>query len=217
MDTRLGRYELVARLATGGMGEIFLARLSGEGGFERRVVVKRLLPELVPAGQYVQMFLDEARLAARLTHPNVCEVHELGVDQGQYFIVMPYLEGVPFSRVMRRQGDARAHLRLVAGALAQACTGLHHAHELTDDAGVPIGVVHRDVSPSNLFVTADGVVKVLDFGIAKARIATSVTEKGMLKGKLAYMSPEQLGDGPIDRRSDVFCLGIVLHEALTGR
>src|SRR5688572_4755445 len=119
---RLGRYELLAKLATGGMGEIFLARLSGEGGFEKKVVIKRLLPELVPAGQYVQMFLDEARLTARLTHPNVCEVHELGVDQGQYFIVMPYLEGMPWSKVMRRHGDPREHQRLVAGALAQACT-----------------------------------------------------------------------------------------------
>jgi serine/threonine-protein kinase len=215
----LGRYELLAKLASGGMGEIHLARLAGRAGFEKLVVLKRLLPELAPAGEYVTMFFDEARLAARLSHPNVCEVYDLGEDQGQYYIVMQWLEGVPFASVMRRPDgvDERAHERLVTGILRQACEGLHHAHELRDADGRPLGVVHRDVSPSNLMVTADGVVKVLDFGIAKARSAQSVTERGVLKGKLSYMSPEQLAEAPLDRRADVFCLGILAWEALAGR
>jgi len=218
----LGRYELLAKLATGGMGEIFLARLRGEGGFEKLIVIKRLLPELVSAEHFVSMFLDEARIAAKLSHPNVCEVYELGHEDAQYFIAMKYLEGVPFARIMERQpgreiDDDATHLRLVASLLQQACEGLQHAHDLRDNDGHPLNLVHRDVSPSNLFVTVDGVLNVLDFGIAKARGATSTTEKGSIKGKYSYMSPEQVRGEEVDRRSDVFSLGIVAHEAATGR
>jgi serine/threonine-protein kinase len=214
----LGRYQLIAKLASGGMGEIFLARLAAEGGFEKLIVLKRLLPALVASEHFVSMFLDEARIAAKLSHTNVCEVHELGRDGAQYFIAMQYLEGVPLTQAMPRPegGDEATHLRLVAGLVQQACEGLHHAHEQTDADGQPLGVVHRDVSPSNLFVTAEGVVKVLDFGIAKARGATSQTEQGMIKGKYSYMSPEQVRGDALDRRSDVFALGIVSYEAVTG-
>jgi len=214
----LGRYQLIAKLASGGMGEIFLARLAAEGGFEKLIVLKRLLPALVASEHFVSMFLDEARIAAKLSHTNVCEVHELGRDGAQYFIAMQYLEGVPLTQAMPRPegGDEATHLRLVAGLVQQACEGLHHAHEQTDADGQPLGVVHRDVSPSNLFVTAEGVVKVLDFGIAKARGATSQTEQGMIKGKYSYMSPEQVRGDVLDRRSDVFALGIVSYEAVTG-
>lgn len=215
---KIGRYELLSKLATGGMGEIFLARLAGEGGFEKLIVLKRLLPELVASEHFVAMFLDEARIAAKLSHPNVCEVYELGNVDGQYFIAMQYLEGVPFTEAMRREdaGDEDEFLSLVASALQQACEGLHHAHELTGADGELLQVVHRDVSPSNLFVTTDGQTKVLDFGIAKARGATSQTEQGMIKGKYAYMSPEQVRGEQLDQRSDVFALGIVLFEAITG-
>jgi eukaryotic-like serine/threonine-protein kinase len=217
--TSFGRYTLVAKLATGGMADIFLARYEGVAGFERPVVVKRILPQLAEDEQFVSMFLDEARIAARLTHPNICQVYELGRIEGRYFIAMEYLEGVPLTSILRqvekvpRAGD----LRLVAGLFTQACEGLHQAHELKDLSGTSLNLVHRDVSPQNLYVTIDGVLKVLDFGVAKAQFASSKTRTGTLKGKYAYMSPEQLRGEPLDRRSDVFALGIVLFGMVTGR
>ncbi|HUH01432.1 MAG TPA: serine/threonine-protein kinase [Kofleriaceae bacterium] len=214
----LGRYQLLGKLASGGMGEIHLARLRGEGGFEKLVVVKVLLPELARVESFESMFLDEARIAARLSHPNVCEVYELGRDGHRPYLVMQYLRGVPLTTAMKRQPDEEpaAHARLMASAIAQASAGLHHAHELRDSDGTALGVVHRDVSPSNLFVTTDGTVKVLDFGIAKAHGASTHTARDEIKGKYAYMSPEQIRGDVLDRRSDVFSLGIVLWEAMTG-
>jgi serine/threonine-protein kinase len=214
--TRLGRYELLGQLATGGMAEIHLAKLAGEAGFEKIVVVKRLLPELVASKAYVAMFLDEGKLAARLDHPNVCEVFELGRDGAEYFLAMPYLDGVPATDFIARprDPDRRAQLRVACGIVVQACAGLQHAHELKGADGAPLGLVHRDVSPSNLFVTTAGVVKVLDFGIAKVR-GTAETEVGTIKGKTQYMAPEQLLGEPLDRRADVFALGIVLFELAT--
>ena len=213
---RLGRYELIGQLATGGMAEIHLARLAGEGGFEKIVVVKRLLPELVASPAYVSMFLDEGKLVARLDHPNICEVHELGRDGAEYYLAMPYLDGIAVHELIARprDPDRLAQLRVAAGVIVQACAGLHHAHELRDADGAPAGLVHRDVSPSNLFVTSAGVVKVLDFGVAKVRGATE-TEVGTIKGKQQYMAPEQLLGEPLDRRCDVFALGIVLFELAT--
>ncbi len=211
-----GKYTLVAKLAAGGMGEIFLAKVKGVGGFEKLVVLKRLLDHMAEDANFVAMFLDEARIAARLSHPNVCSVHELGQEDGQYFIAMEYLEGLPVSKIVRKP-EAPIDIRLAATLVHDACEGLHHAHELKDRDGELVGVVHRDVSPSNLFVTAAGVLKVLDFGIAKAQNSLAHTSTGTIKGKYAYMSPEQLQGEPLDRRSDIFSLGIVLHEALTGR
>src|SRR4051812_47940187 len=198
------------------MAEIHLARLAGEAGFEKIVVVKRLLPELVASPAYVAMFLDEGKLVARLDHPNVCEVHELGRDGAEYYLAMPYLDGVPVHDLIARprDPDRTAQLRVAAGVVMQACEGLHHAHELRDADGAPAGLVHRDVSPSNLFATASGIVKVLDFGIAKVRGAAA-TEVGTVKGKSQYMAPEQLLGEPLDRRCDVFALGIVLFELAT--
>ncbi|HET9993700.1 MAG TPA: serine/threonine-protein kinase [Kofleriaceae bacterium] len=213
---RLGRYELIGLLATGGMAEIHLARLAGEAGFEKIVVVKRLLPELCASKAFVAMFLDEGKLVARLDHPNICEVHELGRDGAEYFLVMPYLDGVAATELIAqpRDPDRVAQLRVATGVIAQACAGLHHAHELRDADGTTVGLVHRDVSPSNLFVTTKGVAKVLDFGIAKVRGATE-TEVGTVKGKTQYMAPEQLLGESLDRRADVFALGIVLYELAT--
>ncbi|MGE0396689.1 MAG: serine/threonine protein kinase, partial [Kofleriaceae bacterium] len=198
---RLGRYELIGHLATGGMAEIHLARLAGEAGFEKIVVVKRLLPELVASQAFVAMFLDEGKLVARLDHPNICEVHELGRDGAEYFLAMPYLDGVSVHDLISRprEADRIAELRVACAIIAQACAGLHHAHELRDADGVPANLVHRDVSPSNLYVTSGGVVKVLDFGVAKVRGATE-TEVGTIKGKTQYMAPEQLLGEPLDRR-----------------
>ena len=212
-----GKYTLLTRLATGGMAEIFVARLKGVAGFEKQVVIKRILPHLVDEDGFVQMFLDEARIAARISHPNVCQVYELGEVDGQYFIAMEYLEGTSLMVLLKKLIRLKQNLdpALVAGVVAQACEGLHHAHELKGDAGESIGVVHRDVSPQNLFLTGDGVVKVLDFGIAKAAGASAKTRTGTVKGKYAYMSPEQLKGEALDRRSDVFALGVVTYEALT--
>jgi serine/threonine-protein kinase len=213
---RLGRYELIGHLATGGMAEIHLARLAGEGGFEKIVVVKRLLPELVASPAYVAMFLDEGKLVARLNHPNICEVHELGRDGPEYYLAMPYLDGIAAHELIARprETDRAAQLKVATGVIVQACAGLHHAHELRDADGAPAGLVHRDVSPSNIYVTASGSVKVLDFGVAKVRGGTE-TEVGTIKGKQQYMAPEQLLGENLDRRCDVFALGIVLFELAT--
>ncbi|HJZ85978.1 MAG TPA: serine/threonine-protein kinase [Polyangia bacterium] len=216
---QFGKYTLLAKLATGGMAEILLARLHGAGGFEKRVVLKRLLPQFADDEQFVAMFLDEARIAARISHPNVCQVYELGEQDGQHFIAMEYLDGVPLAAVMRKasRDQIATDIRFLAGLVVQACEGLHHAHELTDQDGHPLGLVHRDISPQNLFVTVDGVVKVLDFGVAKEHRPGQKTRTGTVKGKYAYMAPEQLRGEPIDRRADIFSLGVVVFEAVTGR
>src|SRR5882672_5778539 len=213
-----GKYSLVARLATGGMAEIFLARLQGAAGFEKLVCIKRILPHLARDRQFVAMFLDEARIAARISHPNVCQVFELGEIDGSYYLAMEYLEGVPLSCFRRHDYyGAAPDPRLVAGIAIQACEGLHHAHQLRHGDGSVMEVVHRDMSPQNLFVTADGIVKVLDFGIAKIQGATVRTSTGAIKGTYAYMAPEQLRGERVDRRTDVFALGIVMWETLARR
>jgi len=214
-----GRYRLLTKLAAGGMGEIFLARLDGEGGFAKLVVIKRLLPELVASEEFRAMFLHEARIAGQLSHANICDVYELGQVGEQYFIAMAYLQGVSLSRIARdrEQPVDTDHVRMIAGLGEQACEGLHHAHELTGPTGERFDLVHRDVSPSNLLATFDGVLKVLDFGIAKVRGVPRMTTKGSIRGKFAYMSPEQIRGDEVDRRSDIFSLATVLFETLTHR
>jgi serine/threonine-protein kinase len=215
---RFGKYSLVARLATGGMAEIFLARLQGAAGFEKLVCIKRILPHLARDRHFVSMFLAEAQIAARISHPNVCQVFELGELEGSYYIAMEYLEGVPLACF--RRGDyygPEPDPRLVAGIAVQACEGLHHAHQLRHTDGSVMEVVHRDISPQNLFVTTDGIVKVLDFGIAKIHGGQIQTTSGALKGTYAYMAPEQLRSERVDRRTDVFAVGIVMWETLARR
>src|SRR5690242_4588299 len=219
VKTRLGRYELLARLATGGMGEIFLARLEGAAGFEKLYVVKRILPHLADDARFRQMLISEAQIAAKMSHANICQVYELGETAGQLYIVMEYLEGVTLLPLLRRSSKSQAHLEFgfIASIVQQCCDALHYAHELKD-RGAAMGLVHRDVTPSNVFLTESGIVKVLDFGIAKAKGATSTkTEDGAVKGKYAYMAPEQLRGGSIDRRVDLFALGVVLYEMLALR
>jgi len=218
VPTALGRYKLRTKLATGGMAEVFLADLDGAAGFEKPVVIKRLLPDLAANPDVVAMFLEEGRIAARLSHPNVCQILDLGREGGEYFIAMEYLDGVTleaFGRPLPARRSLR-DARLWAGIGVQACEGLHAAHELTGADGQPLQLVHRDVSPQNLFLTREGVVKILDFGVAKTT-RSALTKPGTLKGKSCYMSPEQIRAESIDRRSDVFALGAVLYELATGR
>jgi serine/threonine protein kinase len=211
-----GSYQLIAKLATGGMAEIFLARPSGSRNSKDLIVLKRILPHLAEDDHFVTMFRDEAELAAQLIHKNVCHVYQFGEYAGTWFIAMEYLHGVPLSRMMTRLSKAGKMLdhRVVAGIIVQACEGLHAAHEAKGPDGALLAVVHRDVSPPNIMVTGDGTVKLLDFGIAKARGANSRTRTGTVKGKNAYMSPEQILGKPLDRRSDVFALAIVMYEML---
>ncbi len=213
-----GSYQLLAKLATGGMAEIFLARPTG-GGQRDVMVLKRILPHLAEDEHFVTMFRDEADLASQLIHRNVCHVHAFGEYAGTWFISMEYLHGVPLSRLMTRLSKVGKMLdfRVVAGIIVQACEGLHAAHEARGPDGQLLNVVHRDVSPPNMMVCADGLVKLLDFGIAKARGANSRTRTGTVKGKNAYMSPEQILGKPLDRRSDVFALAVVMYEMLAIR
>jgi len=211
-----GRYRLITKIATGGMGEIYLARLQGEGGFEKLLVIKRLLPELMASEEFRTMFVNEARITAQLSHPNICDLYELGEVDHQYFLSMQYLQGVSVSRIARNDGPVDIdHVRFVAGLIEQACAGLHHAHEMKDARGDSYRIVHRDVSPSNLFATFDGVVKVLDFGIATMQGVPRMTSKGAIRGKFTYMSPEQISGLSVQRTSDIFSAGIVMYEALT--
>jgi serine/threonine protein kinase len=208
-----GRYKLLCRFATGGMANIYLARLEGSVGFEKFVAIKRIHDHLGDNEEFIQMFVDEARLCARITHPNVAQVIELGTIGGSHFIAMEYVEGEPLSAVMRRTRPPLTHC---ARIIASAAAGLHAAHELRDQKGLLINVVHRDVSPQNILVAYDGSVKLVDFGVARARTNLHTTTAGQVKGKYAYMAPEQIAIEPvIDRRTDVFALGVVLYEIST--
>ncbi|HEX8109827.1 MAG TPA: serine/threonine-protein kinase, partial [Kofleriaceae bacterium] len=213
-----GSYQLIAKLATGGMAEIFLARPTGSTSRDV-LVLKRILPHLAEDEHFVTMFRDEADLASQVSHKNICRVQAFGEYGGTWFIAMEYLHGVPLSRMMTRLSKVGKMLdvRIVAGIIVQACEGLHAAHEARGPDGQPLGLVHRDVSPPNIMVCGDGAVKLLDFGIAKARGANSRTRTGTVKGKNAYMSPEQILGKPLDRRSDVFALAVVMYEMLAIR
>ena len=219
LPATIGRYHVVGHLATGGMAEILLAKVFGPGGFEQAVVLKRILPHLARQESFAGMFLDEALIVARIRHPNVVRVQELGKEGAELFLVMEYLEGESLHGVMRRLAsrDRRLEYGLCAHVIAEACAGLHAAHEMKDVDGNPQNLVHRDVSPQNVFVTYGGEVKLLDFGVAKASDRITRTEAGQVKGKYAYMSPEQVNGGEVDRRSDLFALGAVLYELSTER
>jgi len=217
----LGRYELLARIASGGMASVYLARASGEAGFTRLVAIKVLHSHLGESADFVAMFQDEARLAARVRHPNVVDVYDVTTIDGELVLSMQYVEGASL-QALRRVGKkigTEIPIAIVIRVLVDALRGLHAAHELMDDHGEPLGLVHRDFSPHNVLVGADGLSRVTDFGVAKARgRATEETRTGVLKGKLRYLAPEQLQRAKsIDRRVDVFAAGVVLWEALTGR
>jgi serine/threonine-protein kinase len=216
---RIGRYRVVGRLATGGMAEISIGALDGAEGFSKPVVIKRVLPRWARRKDFRTMFVDEARIVSGIRHPNVVSVLELGDDGDALYLVMEYLEGEPLHAVVRRfaESGVRMSPAVAAHVVAEACAGLHAAHEHADADGVPRGVVHRDVSPHNLFVSYDGTVRVIDFGIAKAENRETKTETGTIKGKFGYMAPEQVGGESVDRRTDLFALGVILWELLTGK
>jgi serine/threonine-protein kinase len=213
----VGRYAMYGEIAAGGMATVHYGRLLGPVGFSRTVAIKRLHPHYARDPEFVAMFLDEARLAARIRHPNVVQTLDVVAREGELFLVMDYVQGESLSRLVRAARDRNEPLPLgiVSAIVCGALQGLHAAHEATNERGEPLSIVHRDVSPQNVLVGADGAPRVLDFGVAKAAGRIHTTREGQLKGKLAYMSTEQLRSAPVDRRTDVYAAGVVLWEALT--
>ena len=214
----LGRYELLLPIAKGGMASVWAARLRGTRGFQKMVAIKTMLPGLVDDLHFERMFLDEASLASQVRHPHVIEILDLGEVDRILYLVMEWVDGEPLNIIMKYAATRGGiPLAIAVSITAQACRGLHAAHELRDENGTLVGLVHRDVSPQNVLLTYEGVVKVVDFGVAKATSrAAADTEAGQLKGKIAYMSPEQLRGERIDRRTDVFAMGILLYMMTTG-
>lgn len=215
---RYGRFEILGRIGRGGMAEILLARERSFAGTLRHLVVKRMLPENTSSDEMLRMFLAEARVVMGLSHPNLCQIYEVGEQDGAWFIAMEWVNGVTLHQLIRRACDRRDHdYAVVAKVLAQCAEALHHAHTARDADGRPLCLVHRDVSPHNLMVAYDGRVKLLDFGIAKSTANTHHTETGIVKGKVCYMAPEQWRSETLDARTDVFALGACLFEVLTGQ
>ncbi len=225
LDLRTGRqfvdrYELIGEIASGGMATVFLARLTGFGGFQRLFAIKRLHPHLQSEREFVQMFLDEARLAAGIHHPNVVPILEVGASDSGYYLVMEYIEGETLARLLSGAAASKQRLpvAIVVRMMIDTLAGLNAAHELRDETGALAGVVHRDVSPQNVLVGADGVARITDFGVARAASRLTATGVGQLKGKIAYMAPEQArGEEDLDRRADVFAAGVVVWESLAHR
>jgi serine/threonine protein kinase len=209
-------YRLVAGIGKGGMARVYLALARKSGGFTKLLVLKVLRPELDEEGDFLAMFLQEAKIAARLNHPNVVQTYEVTEDAGRHLIAMEYLEGQAFSTMLTRVGRGKMPLPVYLRVLCDVLDGLHYAHDLVDYDGKPLRIVHRDISPQNVFVTYTGQAKLLDFGIAKVAGATR-TQQGVLKGKVGYMAPEQAMGKPIDRRADIYAMGVLLWEGLSGR
>jgi serine/threonine protein kinase len=218
---RFGRYELVSRLGHGGMAETWRARLMGAAGVTKPVLIKRILPQYANDDAFISMFISEARISATLSHGNIAQVHDFGEVDGEYFLAMEYVDGRPLDKIIRRA--LRSGLTALPTPLAtfitlELCRGLHYAHTRRDDSGKPLGIVHRDISPDNVLISYEGQIKIVDFGIAKARLQRGFnTEPGMVKGKYLYFSPEQARGEEVDARTDVWATGIVLYELLCGR
>src|SRR6188474_640668 len=214
---QFGKYSLIRKVGTGGMAEVFLARTTVAQGLNKTLVIKKIHTAYARSRQFVTMFVDEAKIALGLNHPNIIQVFDFGAVGDTYFLAMEYVEGIDLLRML--QEAARAKLRLPYGLSAyvvqQLAKGLDYAHRKTDEFGGPLGIVHRDISPQNVLLSWDGGVKIVDFGIARARDSTD--DEGVIKGKFAYMSPEQARGEVVDCRSDVFSAGIVLYELVCGR
>ncbi len=219
-ETRqLGRYELIKRIAVGGMGVIYLAKSRGAAGFEKTVIIKKILEHLAEEQEFITKFLDEGRIVVNLAHGNIVPVFDMGEEDGEYFIAMEYVPGRDLRDVLKRlqREDTILPAHLAVYIVTEACKGLDYAHRRTDDAGESLNIVHRDVSPSNILISRDGEVKVIDFGIARATSRAAKTVSGRIQGKICYMSPEQAAGKSVDARSDIFSMGVVLYEMLTGR
>ena len=220
--TPFGKYYLLERIGLGGMAEVFLAVATGAEGFQRRLVIKRMLSHLSKDPSFVRMFIDEAKLCGMLSHPNLVQIFEFGEIDDSFFIAMEHVHGETLYAVRGKLAELerRAPVAASLDIARQVCLGLHYAHSLQSQTGQPLGIVHRDISPSNLMLSFHGGVKILDFGIARLseELRETKTQAGTMKGKLSYMSPEQVRmEETIDNRSDIFAVGIVLHELLTGR
>ncbi|MFP4597288.1 MAG: protein kinase domain-containing protein [Persicimonas sp.] len=215
---QLGRYELIKRIAVGGMGVIYLAKSRGAAGFEKTVIIKKILDHLAEEEEFVTKFCDEGRIVVNLTHGNIVPVFDMGEEDGEYFIAMDYVPGRDLREVLKRvhKRDERVPVPLAVHLVCEACKGLDYAHKKTDDAGRPLHIVHRDISPSNILISREGEVKVIDFGIARAASRAGKTATGRIQGKICYMSPEQAQGKSVDHRSDIFSMGVVLYEMLTG-
>ena len=218
--TAFGKYELLKKVGTGGMAELFLARQPGIEGFEKLIVIKRILPHLTDSrhsSQFVQMLLDEARLAAQLSHPNIIQIYDLGRVDDQYFIAMEYINGVDLSQILKREMEHGGYVPVehVVKIATYVCEALSYAHKRTDDRGKPLRVVHRDVSPHNVLIAFAGGIKLTDFGIAKATSRMLKTRVGTIKGKWAYRSPEQCAGREVDHRSDIFSVGVLIYQMTT--
>jgi serine/threonine protein kinase len=216
----IGRYRLLGRIGEGGMAEVYRAVMMGPEGFERELVLKRILPRLSASGDFKTMFVREAKICAQMTHPNIIQIYEFGQADGGYFIAMESVQGVTLREALTTlRKDERAMPHLIAADVArQICIGLDYAHTLRGPDGAPLEIVHQDISPTNIMLAFTGTVKILDFGIARAaEFAEEEAKKGLIKGKVSYLSPEQIYVRPFDARADVFALGVVFHEMLTGR
>ncbi|MFP2961822.1 serine/threonine protein kinase, partial [Myxococcus sp. 1LA] len=213
-----GKYLLLDRINIGGMAEVWRGKQFGASGFERLVAIKRILPNIAEDDEFISMFIDEAKISVQLTHANVASIYELGNIVGSYFISMEYIPGKDMRAIFdrcRKKGEP-APVPLVAFCVSKMCEGLDYAHRKKDGMGRDMNIVHRDISPQNILISYEGEVKVIDFGIAKAAGKATKTQAGILKGKFGYMSPEQIRGLPLDRRSDVFAIGVCLYEMLTG-
>jgi serine/threonine protein kinase/Flp pilus assembly protein TadD len=216
---QFGKYKLLDKIAVGGMAELYRAKVTGDYGFEKQVAIKKILPHLSDEGNLVKAFIDEAKLAALLQHGNIVQIYDFGNMNGEYFIAMEYLFGKDL-RKLTYKAKAKAvpiDLENTLYVISRICAGLDYSHNLKDLQGKPLNIIHRDINPQNIFITYEGQVKIIDFGIAKAASHNSTTHEGLIKGKLAYMSPEQANGKTIDHRSDIFSTGIILYELLAGQ
>ena len=213
----IGKFQVIGQLGRGGMADVLLCRLQGIGGFDKEVVLKRILPERAGDPHFVRMFLDEARLVANLSHPNIVQVFEIGEQDGVPFMAMEYIKGVTLSMIIRQsRRQHKIHYGHSANIVGAICDALEYAHHASGPDGLPLGLVHRDVTPGNIVVSLTGTPKLLDFGVAMSRGRLTQTEAGTIKGKLRYLAPEQLSQGPLDHRADVFSLGVCLFQLTTG-
>src|SRR3954454_11003375 len=212
-----GKYVLLERISVGGMAEVFKAKSFGVEGFEKILAIKRILPSMAEDADFIEMFIDEAKICGQLNHANICQIFELGRVEDSHFIAMEYVWGKDVLQLQNRFRKLRATMKpeMAAFIAAKLCEGLDYAHKKKDAAGRPLHIIHRDISPQNILISYDGELKIIDFGIAKAASRSSKTQAGVLKGKFGYMSPEQVRGQPLDRRSDIFAIGTILYELLT--